>query len=249
MGRFRSGLYRASAKVRKVLPTVIVTAAVIVILGVGVRQGAERRGTFVYKDHLDDTAVTVDGEKLTFRDLAFYVVYEENQVQKSAYVYDQARPQNYWNSHINGVFITFEARDAAMNMAVHDRIMLRMAQSEGTVLSSDEKEQMENRRADFYEDLYDDQKERLPVSYSVLDKAIEDIAVAEKYQLRLAEENDDTFASYGYEGKAYRRLKKSHSVEVNEKLWSRVSMGRVTLNNAADYSAAKGTQNYYKGTD
>lgn len=236
---------RALAKSRKALPWIIAAIVLVVVLVLGVINGTERRADFIYKDHLDDTAVTVDGKAMTFRDLAFYVVYEEHTVQKSAYVYDQQKPANYWNSHVNGRFISIEARNTAMNMAVHDRLLLTMAQSSGVVLSSDEREELEQRRTDFYEDLYDDQTERLPVSYSVLNSTMEDIAVVEKYQAQLAEENDDTYASYDYEGKNYQALLKKHQVTVNKNLWSKVPMGRVTLNNAADYSPAKGEQHYF----
>ncbi|MGN0240698.1 MAG: hypothetical protein ACI4CS_03335 [Candidatus Weimeria sp.] len=243
--RFRRGL----GKIRKALPWFIAACVFLVIIWLGVKSGIERNSDFIYKDHLSDTAVTVDGKAMTFKDLAFYVVYEEYQVQKSAYAYDYDKPQNYWNSHVNGKFISIEARNTAMDMAVHDRILLTMAQSDGVVLSTDERKELENRRTDFYEDLYDDQTERLPVSYSTLNSAMEDIAVVEKYQTQLAKEQNDTYASFGYEGKNYRAILKKHSVEVNKKLWSKVPMGRVTLNNEPDYQAAKGKQNYYKGTD
>lgn len=246
MGSLRSRWWKAVGKAKKAIPWIIAAAVVIVILGIGVRQGVESRKIFVYKDHLDDTAVTIDREALTFRDLAFYVVYEEWQVQKSAYVYDQDKPQNYWNSHVNGRFITVEARNVAMDMAVHDHILLRMAQDKGVVLSSDEKSTLEDRRTDFFENLYDDQTERLPVSYSVLNESMGDIALVEKYQQQLADEHHDTFASYAYDGKAFRELKKKHEVKVNKNLWSKVPMGRVTLNNEPDYQAAKGLQKYYK---
>ncbi|RRF96411.1 MAG: hypothetical protein DUD27_04695 [Lachnospiraceae bacterium] len=246
MEAFRSCCRRILAKTKKGLPWVIAAVLVVVILGIGVKVGVEQRAKFIYKDHLNDTAVTVDGEALTFRDLAFYVVYEENLVQKSALVYNQEAPADYWNSHVNGKFITLEARNSVMKMAVHDRILLRKAQSKGVVLTSDEKSRLETRRTDFYEDLYDDQKERLPVSYSVLNDTMEDIAVVEKYQRMLASERNDTYASFDYDGKNYRALKKKHDVEINTKLWNRVSIGRVTLNNAPDYQAAKGRQNYHR---
>ncbi|MBQ1917108.1 MAG: hypothetical protein II177_06480 [Lachnospiraceae bacterium] len=250
MDALRSRWRKVLAKIRKALPWVIAGAALVALLGLGVRNGVQMRSTFVYKDHLKDTAVTIDGEELTFRDLAFYVVYEEWQVQKSAYAYDQQKPANYWNSHVNGHFISVEARNMAMDMAVHDHILLRMAQSDGVVLSSDERAELESRRTDFFEDLYDDQMERLPVSYQTLDASMADIAVAEKYRKQLAVSHNDTYASYGYDGKAYLELKKKHEVKVNKKLWSKVPMGRVTLNNEADYQAARGKQNYFReGTD
>lgn len=245
--KVKSRLARLRVKAGKSIIIILVAAGITAVLALGLYQGITRSRDFVYRDHLDDTAVTIDGEKLTYRDVAFYVVYEENQVQTAALAYDQEKPWNYWDSHINGVFIISEARRVSMEMAIHDRILLRMAQEHGVALSTDEKQQMEDRITDFYEDLYDDQKENLPVSYDVLSRTIADIAVSEKYQQILADENDDTFASYGYDGRAYEKLEKKHKVKISDS-WNRIRMGRITLRDQPDCSVSKHT-GYYRKTD
>lgn len=245
--RVKSRLARFRAKAKKALICILVAAGITALLALGLYQGITRGRDFIYTDHLDDTAVTIDGEKLTFRDVAFYVVYEENQVQKAALIYNQEKPWDYWNSHVNGIFIISEARKVSMEMAIHDRILLRMAQEKGVALSTDEKDGLEERITDFYEDLYDDQKDNLPVSYDVLSRTMSDIAVSEKYQRILAEDHDDTFASYGYDGRAYLKLKKKHKIKISDS-WNRIRMGRITLRNQPDYSASKHTE-YYRKTD
>lgn len=247
--RTRSRLARLKVKTRRALIWILVAAAVCVVLCAGLYQGFTSRQPFIYADHLDDTAVTIDGEELTFRDLAFYVVYEEYQVQKAALIYNPDNPWDFWDSHVQGGFVIFRARKVTMEMAIHDRILLRMAQDEGVTLSSDEKEQLENRITDFYEDLYDEQRQNLPVSTETLDKTMSDIAVSEKYQQMLAQENDDTFASYGYDGRAYLRLKKRHKVKISDS-WNSIRMGRITVNerirNQSGYQEEKDRENREK---
>ena len=62
MDALRSRWRKVLAKIRKALPWVIAGAALVALLGLGVRNGVQMRSTFVYKDHLKDTAVTIDGE-------------------------------------------------------------------------------------------------------------------------------------------------------------------------------------------
>ncbi|MDD6428642.1 hypothetical protein [Candidatus Weimeria sp. HCP3S3_B5] len=234
----KSRLARFKARAGKSLAAILVASGITALIVGGLYQGLTRSRDLIYKDHLDDTAAVVDGEKLTFRDLAFYVTYEENQVQKSALAYDPEKPWDYWDSNLGGKFVVSEAKRASINMAIHDRILLRMAEDSGTALTTEEKKQLENRTTDFYEDLYDDQRENLPVSYQTINRTISDIAIAEKYQRELAEKNDDTFASYSFDGKAYKRLRKKHDVKISDSWW-RIRMGRITLGYGVAYSSSR----------
>ncbi|MCR5545916.1 MAG: hypothetical protein K6F30_05500 [Lachnospiraceae bacterium] len=193
--------------------------------------GYESRQYLVYSENLDKVAVTVNIQDLTLEDLAFYVVYEENAIEEKALVYDEDNSLAFWNIHTNKVFVKTEARETAMNMAVHDYLFYDEALKCGLALSEEEKEALENRRTDFWEDLYDVQKENLPVSYETLNDSMRKIALAEKYQLKLAQENGTTFAAYGYDGYDYKQwMKENHvKVKVHKKVWDRINLGNITL--------------------
>ena len=98
------------------------------------------RGKIDYKKNLDEVCVTVDGKEFTFRDLAFYVAYEELTIQEQALVYDADNTKKYWNLHINGEFVRVAARESAIQMAIHDQIFYEMAMEEGILLTEEDKQ-------------------------------------------------------------------------------------------------------------
>ena len=70
-----------------------------VIAGVYAYNYHDMKQNIVYNEHLEDVAVNVNGKELTLRDMAFYVAYEEMNVEKQALVYDSDNPNKYWNIH------------------------------------------------------------------------------------------------------------------------------------------------------
>ncbi|MCR4673609.1 MAG: hypothetical protein K5675_01255 [Lachnospiraceae bacterium] len=209
---------------------IIITVASAILLSA--LMSYQSRQYLIYSENLDQVAVTVDDiQDLTLEDLAFYVIYEENAIEQKALIYDSENSMSFWNIHTNKVFVKVEAQKTAMNMAVHDYLFYDEALKCGLVLSEEEKELLENRRTDFWEDLYDVQKENLPVSYETLNDSMRKIALAEKYQLKLAEENGTTYAAYAYDGYDYKQWLNEHdiSVKVNKKVWNRINFGNITL--------------------
>lgn len=204
----------------------IVGAAAILAYGV---YSSNTRLKLDYNEHLSDVAVTVDGEDLTLGDLYFYVLYEEMNVEDTAAVYNEKRTKDFWNIHINGIFIQAAAKKAVMGMAVHDHIFYKAAMDEGLVLSTEEKKAMEDARTDFWSDLYDEQKDNMPVDYEVINEAIRRVALAEKYQRLYANENNLTLASLAWDGYDYEVILNDHKVKTNKRIWDRVVIGDVTL--------------------
>lgn len=211
-----------------VIKRMIVIVGVAAILAFGFYT-SRSRVRLDYNEHLSDVAVTIDGEDITLGDLYFYVLYEEKTIEDAANIYNPRRTKDFWNTHINGVFIQSKAKDAVIGMAVHDRIFYRLSAQEGLVLSADEKTRLDNARTDFWADLYDEQKESLPVSYEAVNETIKEIALAEKYADLYAKENDLTVASVAWDGYDYEELKKEHDVRINKKVWNRVIVGDITL--------------------
>ncbi|MCC3263979.1 hypothetical protein LLE87_38060, partial [Paenibacillus polymyxa] len=64
---------------------VILCAGVVVYALINMGDG---RGPLDYNAHMDDAAVTIDDEEVTFRDLAFYILFEERKVEEQAKVYN-----------------------------------------------------------------------------------------------------------------------------------------------------------------
>ena len=117
-----------------------------------------------------------------------------------------------------------------MGMAVHDYIFYELGVEQGfDELTADEEEQLQFAITDFWEDLLDCQWDRLPCSEEEINNQIRIVAVAEKYQNYIAEQEGPSVAAYKYDGYYYSLIEEEHDVEINEKLWDRFVMGDITL--------------------
>ena len=112
----------------------------VVVLGFVSPRTYEKRKPLIFSESLEEVVATVDDRPLRLKDLAFYVAYQEKSVQEQAIVYDPESPQRYWNVLVNGKFIRKEAKDAVLEMAIHDEVFYRMALSEGVKLDTEEEQ-------------------------------------------------------------------------------------------------------------
>ena len=207
-----------------------VVLAVIVIM-VGILSVRERLRTrdIVYAESLDEVAAIVDGQELTLQDLAFYVAYEEGQIEWEARLYDYSDTGAFWRIYTNYTFLREAGKDTAMDMAVHDAIFYQLALGEGLSLSAEEEQLLANDQYDFWSDLEEDQRARLGVNEEVLGESMRRLALAEKYQYLLSEIEDVEFESYSFQGIAYERLLESHMCEIVDSVWDRVPFGSITV--------------------
>lgn len=189
----------------------------------------QEKSALVYRQHLDETAVTVDGETVTMGDMAFYIMFEENKVEKEAEVYNPDNTRDFWNIRLGSAFLSAHAKQAVMGMAVHDRIFYNKALEAGLTLTGDEREALDDRITDFWEDLYPTQKDHLLASVESINHTIYELTLAEKYQLTLAKKKDVSYHSLDWNGSGFEEIEKKHRVKVNDRLWRRVRLGNITL--------------------
>lgn len=201
---------------------------VIILVFIALRTG-EQKQYLNFAKSLDRTAAVVDGEELTLRDLAFYIAFEEQQVEKDAYIYNPENTIEYWNLYSNGIYIRKAAKQAALDMAIHDRIFYAMACEEGIELDEQEEKRLANYQYDFWSDLEEEQIAWLGVSREVLNESLRKLAIAEKYQFIYAQIQNDDAEEYSFEAEKYRELLENHEVEVIEETWDYVRFGFITV--------------------
>lgn len=216
-------------RINKLVKPIVLILCVAVMVYALLTMG-NNRAKLNYQEHLEDTAVTVDSEEITFQDLAFYILYEEGKIEEQARIYNPDYTKDYWNLHTNDTFIQLEAKEVVLGMAVHDHLFYQMAVAEGMdTLTEEEEQELEYRITDFWEDLLDIQWEKLPCSEETINEQIRLAAIAEKYQNYLAEELGPSQAAYKYDGYYYQQIMEQHQVETNDKLWDRLVLGDITL--------------------
>lgn len=208
-----------------------VLLAILVFFLIGTRWESRQRDPLVYRDSLEMKAVTVNGNELTLRDLAFYVAYEEAEVQRQAVVYDADNPIRYWNANMGGTYTRVAARNISMQMAIHDEVFYQMAMEEGIELSETDESALADVEQDFWSDLIMiDGDQRMGISEKDIQMTMRKMALAQKYQEIYAELNNKSYEDYDFTEAPYKKLLKKQDYKIHDKVWKRVSMGSITLN-------------------
>lgn len=208
-----------------------VLLAILVFFLIGTRWESRQRDPLVYRDSLEMKAVTVNGNELTLRDLAFYVAYEEAEVQRQAVVYDADNPIRYWNANMGGTYTRVAARNISMQMAIHDEVFYQMAMEEGIELSEADESALADVEQDFWSDLIMiDGDQRMGISEKDIQMTMRKMALAQKYQEIYAELNNKSYEDYDFTEASYKKLLKKQDYKIHDKVWKRVSMGSITLN-------------------
>lgn len=209
--------------------TSIVLLCVTIAVAVSLRSGS-RKTFYTMPEALDKTVIVVDGTDLTVQDVAFYIAYEEQQVEKEAYTYNPQNTGEYWRSYTNGTFIRTEAKRAVIQMAVHDEIFYQLAREEGLTLEEEDETYLANAQYDFLSDLGEEGIAALGVSEDVLKESMKKIALAEKGQQLYANEHGLEYDDYSLGSPAYTQLLEEHDYSVVDENWDRVHFGSITVN-------------------
>jgi hypothetical protein len=200
----------------------------MVVLGFVAKRSSSQREYLIYRDSLDDVAATVDDVKLTLRDLAFYVAYEEGKIEEEARIYNPEDTSEYWKKRLGNDFVRVLAKNDAMEMAIHDEIFYELAIQNKAMLDEDDKIRLKNSQDDFWNDLEAEGQEALGVTREEMDVSLEKVAIAEKYEWILTELNKADDGDYAFDGDAYGQIKEEHLAEINDDVWNRIFFGEIT---------------------
>lgn len=184
----------------------------------------------VYPESLDKTAVVVNGQGLTLRDMAFYIAYDEMIVEEQAQIYDATDTTRYWNLKTNNVYIRQLSKQNVMKKAVHDEIFYQLAMAEKMELSEEDERRITEVQETFQDNVMTEAKlERMGVSQNDINASIRKIGIAQKYQSIYAEINQYDMEALEIEGEAYNMMLADFRYRINDDVWDRVNYGDVTL--------------------
>lgn len=208
----------------------IILLLIIVGISIGSSWQTKQRQQLVYAESLDKVAASVNGTKLTLREIAFYVAYEEAEVEKQAFAYDAEHPKKYWGIRLNKTYVYAAARNAVIQMAIHDEVFYEMAMQEEIELTDDEKQTLKMRTNEFWQDLVEDGKDvLLGVQEADIAETMRRIAYAEKYQSIYAQMEEVSYEDYDFSGDAYSKLLEKQDYSINKNVVKRLGVGSITL--------------------
>ena len=214
---------------RQKLRFTAVLVVLLIILGTASYREQGKRQKLSFPESLDLVVVTVDGEQVTLREMAFYIAYEEGSMEDAAIIYNPDNTDEYWRLYTNHTFLREQAKQTVVDMTVHDTLFAQMAAEEGVVLSEAEEQYLANEQQDFWSDLTEEQRESLSVSEDTLDETMRKMALAQKYQSILAEMEQVDYEDYSIGGTEYEKLLAQHTCELDETTWGRVPFGSITV--------------------
>lgn len=193
---------------------------------------ASRGGTIVVKEHLSDVVLTINDTEFTLEDIGYYIANGEASVEAQAKIYSPDNTYAYWQKHTNGVFIKLQAKDNVIDNFTRDIILSMAAKDNGMSLSEEELTYCKTSAKQLFDGLNDFQKEEAGITVENLTKAVENAYLAQLYvNSKLENDNSEGYTAedWALNGVCYKGLLSKYEVKVNEDVWEKVDLGKVTI--------------------
>ncbi len=191
--------------------------------------GARRGNYLKYVQSLDKVLYSVEGEKYTLRDFAVYVAYQEATVEKEALAYNPDNPKDYWNTRVNGMFVSTRAKQNAIQMAVHDALFYQLSEEMKLEFTEEESEAIRNNAMDFWYDMTDREAEvLLGITEEEVYDSLYRIAMAEKCQYICEKQNGLKEGSYNIGTEEFEAFLSKYEYKIEKSVLNSIDFGNVT---------------------
>jgi len=220
-------IFLESVKKYRVLWIFSILMLVLAVMSVDM---SKSKRPMIYSQSLEEVIATVEGEEITLREFALYVAHQEAEVEAQAYVYNPENTNVYWGLHTNGKFIRLAARDAAIDMAIHDTLFYQLSLELEIEFTDEDHERLNNDVEDFWADLTDyGKEEKLGITKEDIYDAMYKIACAEKCQYIYAKMDGREFEDYDFSSEEYKEFLREYEYSVDNQIVERIDFGDVTL--------------------
>lgn len=223
---------RAISEKSKNIITVICTIVIILSIGAFALITADIivGDGFVYQDSLEETILTVGDETVSLKEISYYILVAESNYNEAAQIYNEDNLNSFWNINVNFRFFRKMAKQSVLDACIRDNIYYQQALLEENTLSEEEMKEIEEKASEEMNKLTEKQLEMTDYQMSDMVNVLTKIAYAREYVSNLmaqgyTEEELDT------EGSRYEEIKKDYPVKVNDKIWEKITLGKVTINN------------------
>ena len=131
---------------------------------------------------------------------------------------------------MNKTYVYAAARNAVIQIAIHDEVFYEMAMQEEIELTDDETQTLKARTNEFWQDLVEDGKDvLLGVQEADIAETMRRIAYAEKCQSIYAQMEGASYEDYDFSGDAYSKLLEKQDYSINKNVVKRLGVGSITL--------------------
>lgn len=225
---------------------ILLTIVVIALTLLGLDGWWKRQNKFVYEEHLDDIVLTVNDRQVTLRELGYYVYDVETKIDKQARIYNSEDPLDYWNTYFNsgveGGYISEMALDIVLESCVCDLIYEDMARTNKYELTTEEKKEVGKKAEVLFARLSGEQIQKTGLTQELIEEAMEREALVVKFASEYFEEVDFTgYSGYreelvSYAGDYYKNeILPQYKVEYRQRIVQELSIGRITTDYVSRY--------------
>ena len=188
---------------------------------------------FRYEDHLEDVLVTINDEKVTLKDMSYYIIVIESNLNAQAVAINPDNPKKYWNTPLNNGeeagFLCDQAKKDTMDACIRDIIYSEEANKAGIELTEDEIRACEEDAKEQEKAMTGQAIEVTKYEYKDVYDAVYRTHILKKYMTMLMSEGYAE-SELDVDGAYYNQIKATYNIEVNEELWGNVTLGQVTIN-------------------
>lgn len=218
---------------------IIILIANIILISVAICGKILSR--FKYEKHFDDVVITVDDTNITLREFGYYIYEVEEFVQRQALLYDPENPKHWWNTHfsagMDSQFVCDYAKKVAVNVCVSDEIYYKCAITNGIALSDHEEQQAIYEAKNVFYGMTPEVVTKTGLNEDIFVNLRIKHVLASKYVEYLSESQDflgyseDIEKLLNWDGAYYQEnIYPEHIVETNDKILSKITLGKITVN-------------------
>lgn len=186
---------------------------------------------FSYTDSLEETVLTVEAEQVSLKEISYYILVAETNYNEAARIYNEDNPHDFWNINLYFKFFRNMAKQSVIDACTRDNIYYQQALKEGYTLSEEKLENIQNQALEEISKLTEQQMELTEYQMSDMVRVLTKISYAREYAERLMAEGY-TEQELDTDGSKYKEIKQDYSVEVNQKVWKNITLGKVTINHS-----------------
>lgn len=221
---------------------IVILFLVVLIAGLfSIAYFKNKNSKYDFKKHVDETAITVEGEDISLKETFYYIKDVEDNINSMAVAYNKDDINEFWNTHYRvsvegSVFIRDYAKSTAIDECIYDYVMEIEATNNGVALTKEEEKAQEDAAKSYYDDISSDIINKTGVTLDIVTDSFKRRTLVQKY-VQMAVKNiqdngysgDDTLAQLSYSGEYYQQnILSKYTVSKNDAMWDSITFGGIT---------------------
>lgn len=218
-----------SNKVENVVTVICIFVIAACVMGFGcIHAQIKEQNKFSYEKALEETAITVGDEKISLKEVSYYIMVAETNYNEGENLYDGKNLGGFWNMRINRKYFKNMAKETIQESCIRDNIYYQQAKKEGYDLGEESLQLVEDTAVEEMSKLTKDQLERTGYLKKDMILVLTKIQYAREYVSMLMEQGY-TQEELDVGGSKYEEIATAYDTDINKEIWDELTIGTVTI--------------------